>query len=44
MNTGLHILAFDLGTEGNKALIYDTNGNCLGNCFKSYKTFYPCPG
>ena len=44
MNTGQYILAFDLETGGNKAFIYDTNGNCLGNCFKSYKTFYPRPG
>jgi len=39
-----YILAFDLGTGGNKASIYDTNGNCLSNSFKNYKTFYPRPG
>ena len=44
MSMGQYILAFDLGTGGNKASIYDVNGNCLGSSFKSYKTFYPRPG
>jgi xylulokinase len=38
-----YIIAFDLGTGGNKASIYDTNGNRLLSHFESYTTQYPHP-
>jgi xylulokinase len=38
------ILSFDLGTGGNKASLYDSNGACLANTFVSYDTFYPQVG
>lgn len=44
MKIGHYILAFDLGTGGNKTSIYDLEGNCLGSCFKSYETYYPRSG
>lgn len=36
-----YIIAFDLGTGGNKASIYDIDGNCLSSHFEEYKTYYP---
>lgn len=38
------IIAFDLGTSGTKASIYDAEGNCLCSHFEEYETFYPNPG
>jgi xylulokinase len=38
------ILACDLGTGGNKASMYDTEGNCLSEVFVPYPTDYPRPG
>ena len=38
------ILAYDLGTGGNKASIYDVDGRCLGEDFVPYDTFYPRSG
>ncbi|KAF0111949.1 MAG: xylulokinase [Chloroflexi bacterium] len=35
------ILSFDLGTGGNKASVYDTEGNCLASAFVPYTTQYP---
>jgi len=37
------ILAYDLGTSGNKAAIYDSKGKCIGKDFEPYTTFYPSP-
>jgi xylulokinase len=39
-----HILAYDLGTGGNKASLYNENGRCLGSCFIPYETVYPAVG
>jgi xylulokinase len=36
-----YILAYDLGTSGCKATIYDTEGICVKKYFESYETFYP---
>ena len=36
------ILAHDLGTTGNKASIYDTNGKLIKSHYYPYETFYPC--
>jgi xylulokinase len=35
------ILAFDLGTGGNKAALFDAEGNCLETAFVAYETLYP---
>ena len=35
------IIAYDLGTSGNKASLYDKDGVCLASTFKSYDTLYP---
>jgi len=39
----MKILAFDLGTGGNKAALFDADGNCLASVFAGYDTFYPRP-
>jgi xylulokinase len=41
---GSYIIAYDLGTGGNKASIFDIEGNCLGAAFEPYKTRYPAAG
>jgi xylulokinase len=38
------IIAYDLGTGGNKASLYDSDGNCLESAFVAYDTFYPAAG
>jgi xylulokinase len=38
------IIAFDLGTGGNKAVLYDSDGNCLASAFVPYATQYPQVG
>ena len=38
------IISFDLGTGGNKALLYDLDGNCLASAFVPYPTQYPQVG
>ena len=38
------IISFDLGTGGNKALLYDVDGNCLASAFVPYTTQYPQVG
>jgi len=38
------IISFDLGTGGNKASLYDAEGNCLANAFVPYSTHYPQVG
>jgi xylulokinase len=35
------IISFDLGTGGNKASLYDMEGNCLTSAFVPYSTQYP---
>ena len=35
------IISFDLGTGGNKASLYDVEGNCLESTFVPYTTQYP---
>ena len=41
---GKKIIAWDLGTGGNKASLYDDAGNCLASDFYSYDTTYPNHG
>jgi len=38
------IISFDLGTGGNKASLYDVQGNCLATAFVPYSTHYPQVG
>ena len=38
------ILAYDFGTGGAKASLYDVAGECLASNFASYVTFYPQDG
>jgi xylulokinase len=39
-----YILAYDFGTGGIKASLYNESGNCLADGFDAYETFYPAPG
>jgi xylulokinase len=38
------ILAYDLGTGGNKAFLFDEIGNCDASTFVPFETSYPEPG
>ncbi len=38
------IIAWDLGTGGNKASLYDAHGRCLAAAFVPYATTYPANG
>jgi xylulokinase len=38
------IISFDLGTSGNKAVLFDEEGNCLSSAFVPYSTHYPQMG
>jgi xylulokinase len=38
------ILAYDLGTGGCKASLYDASGKTLASVFHAYNTYYPQPG
>ena len=35
------IIAWDLGTGGNKASLYDVDGRCIEAVFMPYNTTYP---
>src|ERR1700690_1354339 len=39
-----YILAHDVGTSGNKAVLVDTGGNVLATAFAPYEIHYPRPG
>lgn len=41
MNNKRYIIAYDLGTTGNKATIFDDEGNLVSSTFSGYKTYYP---
>ena len=43
-NMSIRIISFDLGTGGNKASLYDADGNCLATAFVPYDTQYPNVG
>lgn len=38
-----YIIAHDVGTSGNKAVLVDTEGCVRGKSFESYKVYYPRP-
>ncbi|MGC8779011.1 MAG: xylulokinase, partial [Candidatus Caldatribacteriaceae bacterium] len=35
------IIAHDLGTTGNKATLFDEEGNCIASSFSGYETYFP---
>lgn len=39
-----YLLAYDFGTGGTKASLYDASGTCQASTFASYETFYPQDG
>lgn len=39
-----YILAYDLGTGGNKTCLYDVQGNCIAENFVAYQTYFPKSG
>ncbi|MCY0879980.1 MAG: xylulokinase [Firmicutes bacterium] len=39
--TRQYVLAYDLGTTGNKAVLVDDSGNLVASAFSPYQTFYP---
>jgi xylulokinase len=39
-----YIIAHDVGTSGNKAVLVDTEGRVQGKCFEPYDTYHPSPG
>lgn len=39
-----YIIAYDFGTGGTKASLYDASGACLASDFSSYETVYPQDG
>ena len=39
-----YILAYDFGTGGIKASLYNEQGQCLADGFDAYETLYPAPG
>ena len=39
-----HVLAYDLGTTGNKATLFDATGTSAAAISKDYETAYPHPG
>ena len=41
---GRYVLAYDFGTGGIKASVYNYQGNCLADHFASYETHYPRAG
>jgi xylulokinase len=43
-NMNRKIIAYDLGTGGNKASLYDSDGSCLSTVFIPYDTHYPRTG
>lgn len=39
-----HVLAYDFGTGGIKACLFDAEGACVASGFSAYETFYPADG
>ncbi|NJM22714.1 MAG: glycerol kinase GlpK [Richelia sp. RM2_1_2] len=39
-----YILALDLGTTGNRAFVFDADGQIVGQAYKELKQYYPQPG
>jgi glycerol kinase len=43
-NQTKYVLALDLGTTGNRALIFDSSGNVVAQVYKEFTQHYPKPG
>ena len=43
-NTSQYILALDLGTTGNRAILFDAQGGIVGQAYKEFTQYYPQPG
>ncbi len=39
-----YILSIDQGTTGNRAIIYDNNGNTITHAYKEFTQYFPKPG
>ena len=39
-----YILSLDLGTTGNRAILFDRQGNIVGQAYKELTQHYPHPG
>ena len=39
-----YVLALDLGTTGNRAIIFDKNGEVVGQSYGELTQYYPHPG
>ena len=44
MTVTTHIMALDLGTTGNRAILFDHNGAIVGQAYKELTQYYPQPG
>lgn len=44
MTKSKYVIAYDFGTGGTKASLYDAQGHCLSEHFASYETHYPRSG
>ncbi|MFE4105421.1 glycerol kinase GlpK [Almyronema epifaneia] len=44
MANAQYILALDLGTTGNRAILFDRNGDIAGQAYKELTQYYPQPG
>jgi glycerol kinase len=42
--TDKYILALDLGTTGNRAILFDRQGNVVGQAYQELTQYYPQPG
>ena len=44
MTDGKYILSLDLGTTGNRAILFDRQGDIVGQTYKELTQYYPQPG
>ncbi|ERN41875.1 glycerol kinase [Rubidibacter lacunae KORDI 51-2] len=44
MNKKQYVLALDLGTTGNRAILFDANGGVVGQSYGELTQYYPHPG
>ncbi len=44
MGDSKYILALDLGTTGNRAFLFDRNGQVVGKAYRELRQYYPQPG
>ena len=44
MTDGKYILSLDLGTTGNRAILFDRQGDIVGQAYKELTQYYPQPG